>query len=61
MLNETNVNVSTNYHNFTAADIRSIRQLRNSGLSLKLIAHQYKCSIALVSKIARHQIYKDIK
>ena len=48
-------------HNFTDDQIRNIRACRKAGMSLKQLAHEFGCSKALISKIARGIIYKEVK
>jgi hypothetical protein len=48
-------------HNFTEVQVRNIRACRKSGVSLKILAAEYGCSKALISKIARGLIYKGVK
>ena len=45
----------------SAECVREIRAKRTAGISLKVLAAEYGCSIPLISKIARRVIYKEIK
>lgn len=49
-------------HQFTASEIRAIRAAREQDEPepLKLLAHRYNASMALISKIARRKIYTNI-
>jgi muconolactone delta-isomerase len=48
-------------HNFTDTQVCDIRNRRKAGISLKILASEYGCSKALISKIARGLIYKGVK